>query len=114
MSTKRIFITVATGLALVALSATTAFARPDPAASSPVIATATAGQSHLPAGHHAASGAAGAPRLAVAKPERSSSDGVPAATVFALMALALLAGAMIAIWAAARTGHVTRERTASR
>jgi hypothetical protein len=44
----------------------------------------------------------------------AGSDGVSTQAIYGLMALALLAGALIAIWVAARTGHVTRERTVER
>jgi hypothetical protein len=69
---------------------------------------------HLKAGHHAASGAVEVRQPVIPAAKDGGSEGVSTPTVFALMALALLAGALIAIWTAARTGHVTRERAVPR
>jgi hypothetical protein len=118
MSTNRTSIAVIAALLAAALMATTAQARPYPAvdrAGNPVkFAPADPGaQGHLPSGHHAAAITTDVPQAApVAR--NAGSDGVSTEAIYGLMALALLSGAMIAIWVAARTGHVTRGRTAER
>ncbi|MDX6534174.1 MAG: hypothetical protein QOF68_1918, partial [Gaiellales bacterium] len=104
---------------LLVLSTAVAFGQPTrdhpyAARSHPYTVTPTASQGHLPAGHHAAGASAPTQQPALPVAKTSGSSGVSATTVFGLMGLALFAGAMIAIWAAARTGHVTRERPASR
>jgi poly(3-hydroxybutyrate) depolymerase len=118
MSTKRTSIAIAAALVAAALMATTAQARPYPAvdrAGNPVkAAPAHPGvKGHLPSSHHRAPMITEVPQAApVAR--NAGSDGVSTEAIYGLMALALLSGALIAIWVAARTGHVTRERAAER
>jgi hypothetical protein len=117
MSTKRTSIAAVVAVLVIAVTATTAQARPYPAvdrAGNPTVEQPTVLQGHLPSGHHAAGGPVVSPQPAVPVANSSRSEGLSTTTIVALMGLALLAGALIAIWAAARTGHVTRERPASR
>ena len=117
MSTKRASIATLAALLVIAVTATTAQARPSPGIGTradPGAGPGMGAHSHLKAGHHAASGAVEVPQPVVPAAKAGGSEGVSAPTVFALMALALLAGALIAIWTAARTGHVTRERAVPR
>jgi hypothetical protein len=113
MSTPRTSIAVVAALLVLAVTATAAQARPDIAVdrsgTTSLAKHHDAGAARLPSGHHAAPAGVTTHQPLVAVAKSGGSTGVSQTAVFGLMGLALLAGAAIAIWAAARTGHVTRE-----